>query len=318
VRRKWNADDNMADLPLTESENANTKDLDLLDTREMLRSINEEDGKVAAAVALEIDAIASAIDAIAPRLSAGGKLHYFGAGTSGRLAILDAAEIPPTFSAKDLVIGHIAGGARALTEAVEAAEDDSAAGAEEVDRAEISAHDAVIGISASGGASYVIGAIQRARNAGALTIAIVNAPDSALAAAVDLAIVVITGPEVLAGSTRMKAATAQKLVLNSISTALMVKLGKVHGNLMVDLHASNAKLRARAMRLVMKLSGASGDVANAALEANAWRVKLAVVQIVAGATTSAQAAEILESAGGGLRAVLDRHPRQESHSPHRT
>jgi N-acetylmuramic acid 6-phosphate etherase len=308
----------MSDLPLTESENANTADLDVLDTREMLRRINGEDRKVAAAVALEIEAIATAIDAIAPRLRSGGKLHYFGAGTSGRLGVLDAAEIPPTFSAKGLVNGHIAGGSRALTEAVEAAEDDDAAGAAEVDRAGISARDAVVGISASGGALYVIGALQRARDAGALAIAVVNTPDSKLAAVADIAIVVKTGPEVLAGSTRIKAATAQKLVLNSISTAVMVKLGKVHGNLMVDLHASNAKLRVRALRLVMKLSGASDEIAKAALESNSWRVKLAVVQIVAGATTPAQAAEILESAGGSLRAVLERYPRQEMHSPHRT
>ena len=318
VRQKWNADDSMADLPLTESENANTADLDLLDTREMLRRINDEDGKVANAVALEIDVIATAVDAIAPRLRAGGRLHYFGAGTSGLLAVLNAAEIPPTFSAKDLVIGHIAGGSRALTDAVEAAEDDAAAGAAEVDRAGIAAHDAVIGISASGGAAYVMGAVQRARDAGALTIAIVNTPDSELAALVNIAIAVNTGPEVLAGSTRMKAATAQKLVLNSISTAVMVKLGKVHGNLMVDLRASNAKLRARALRLAMTLSGASSAVAKAALEGNEWHVKLAIVQIVAGATTPAQAAELLESAGGSLRAVLDRYPRQESHPLHRT
>jgi N-acetylmuramic acid 6-phosphate etherase len=187
-----------------------------------------------------------------------------------------------------------------------------------VDRAGISARDAVVGISASGGALYVIGALQRARDAGALAIAVVNTPDSKLAAVADIAIVVKTGPEVLAGSTRMKAATAQKLVLNSISTAVMVKLGKVHGHLMVDLHASNAKLRVRALRLVMKLSSASDEIAKAALEANSWRVKLAVVQIVAGATTPAQAAEILESAGGSLRAVLERYPRQEMHSPHRT
>ncbi|HLJ83551.1 MAG TPA: N-acetylmuramic acid 6-phosphate etherase [Candidatus Eremiobacteraceae bacterium] len=301
----------MADLPLTESTNAKTADLDLLDTSEILRHINEEDGKVAMAVALEIGAIASAVDAIAARVRIGGKLHYFGAGSSGRTAVLDAAEIPPTFSAKDVVVGHIAGGARALTEAVEASEDDAAAGAAEVDREGISARDAVVGISASGGAAYVVGALQRARDAGALTVALVNTPDSKIAAAADFAIVVQTGPEVLTGSTRMKAATAQKLVLNSISTAVMVKLGKVHGNLMVDLHASNKKLRARAQRMVMMLSGASADVASAALEANEWHVKPAVVQIVSGVRTPEQAAEILAAAGGNLRAVLERYPRQE-------
>ncbi len=301
----------MAELPLTETENADTADLDVLETREMLRRINAEDGKVAGAVALEIDTIAEVVDAIVPRLRSGGRLHYFGAGTSGRLAVLDAAEIPPTFSTKDLIIGHIAGGSRALTEAVEAAEDDEAAGASEVQRAGIALGDAVVGISASGGAAYVIGAIQRARDIGALTIAIVNTPDSALAAVADIAIVVQTGSEVLAGSTRLKAATAQKLVLNSISTAVMVRLGKVHGNLMVDLRASNAKLRARALRLVMTLSGASSQVAMAALEANAWYVRLAVVQIVSGAQTPAQAAERLAAAGGSLRGVLDRYKQQE-------
>jgi N-acetylmuramic acid 6-phosphate etherase len=301
----------MADLPLTETENADTADLDLLETREILRRINDEDQRVASAVALEIDAITTAVDAIASRLSGGGRLHYFGAGTSGRLAILDAAEIPPTFSAPDLVTGHIAGGSRALTEAIEAAEDDGAAGASEVQRAGISASDAVVGISASGAASYVLGALQRARDSGALTIAIVNTPNSSIAAVADIAILVKTGPEVLAGSTRMKAATAQKLVLNSISTAVMVKLGKVHGNLMVDLHASNAKLRARARRLVETLSGASADVAQTALESNAWHVRRAVVQIVSGAANPAEAAQLLAAAGGSLRTVLNRYKRQE-------
>ena len=301
----------MADPPLTENKNAATADLDLLGTREMLRLINDEDARIAAAVARELDAIASAVDAIASRLRAGGRLHYFGAGTSGRLGVLDAAEIAPTFSAADLVIGHIAGGVRALTEPVESAEDDGESGAAEVDRAGISASDAVIGISASGGAAYVVGALRRARETGALTVAIVNTPESELGAAAEIAIVVKTGPEVLAGSTRMKAATAQKLVLNSISTAVMVKLGKVHGNLMVDLHASNKKLRARALRIVMDLSGAARDVANAALEENAWHVKRAVVQIVAKTKSPAQAAELLASAGGSLRALLDRYPRQE-------
>jgi N-acetylmuramic acid 6-phosphate etherase len=303
----------MADLPLTETENAKTADLDELETREMLRLINDEDQSVASAVAGEIDAIASAVDAVVLRLRAGGKLYYFGAGTSGRSAVLDAAEIPPTFSTKDLVVAHIAGGSRALTEAVEAAEDDQAAGASEVQRAGISTSDAVVGISASGAAAYVIGALQSARDAGALTIAIVNTPDSAIAAVADIAIVIKTGPEVLAGSTRMKAATAQKLVLNSISTAVMVKLGKVHGNLMIDLHASNAKLRARAQRMVVTLTGASADVAKAALEANAWHVRRAVVQIVSGAATPAEAVELLAAAGDSLRTVLNRYKPQEPH-----
>ncbi len=300
----------MAELPLTETENKRTADFDTLDTREMLRRINDEDGRVAAAVAMAIDSIAAAIDAIASRMRDGGTLHYFGAGTSGRLAILDAAEIPPTFSTVDRVIAHIAGGTRALTEAVEAAEDDAPAAAEEVRRAGISSRDAVIGLSASGAAAYVVGALRQARENGALTVAVVNTPNSTLAAVADHSIIVLTGPEVLTGSTRMKAATAQKLVLNSMSTALMAKLGKVHGNLMVDLRATNAKLCARAQRLVCALTGATAETATAALDANGWHVKRAVVFIVSRAATPAESARLLDDAGGSLRAVLEQYAKQ--------
>ena len=300
----------MPDLPLTETQNPRCADLDTLETLELLRRINEEDASVAAAVGAELGSIAAAVDAIVPRMREGGRLHYFGAGTSGRLAVLDAAEIPPTFSTPpDLVVGHVAGGTRALTEAVEEAEDDAAAGAAAVEQSGISRRDAVVGLSASGGAPYVVGAIRAARAVGALTVAIANTPGSPLAAAADLAIVMLTGPEVITGSTRMKAATAQKMVLNSISTALMVKLGKVYGNRMVDLRATNAKLRARAQRIVIELSGASPEAALNALEANEWDVRRAVVFIVSHASTAADAAQRLDAAGGNLRTILARYPR---------
>ena len=237
----------MPDLPLTEQQNPSTIELDRLGTTDLLHRINDEDRRVAWAVEREIHSIAAAVDAIADRLSAGGRLHYFGAGTSGRLGVLDASEIPPTFSTPpDLVVGHIAGGQRALTTAVESAEDDERSGADEVDASAIGAGDAVLGLSAGGGTPYVLGAVRAARARGALTIAVVNTAQSPLAALAHIAITPLAGPEVLTGSTRLKAGTAQKLVLNMISTAVMVKLGKVHGNWMIDLQANNAKLRARA------------------------------------------------------------------------
>jgi|SRR5450755_2634031 len=295
----------MTDLPLTERANPSTTDLDRLSTHDLLHRMNDEDRRVAWAVEREIGAIAAAVDAIAERLKGGGRLHYFGAGSSGRIGVLDASEIPPTFSAPpDLVVGHIAGGWPALTSAVESAEDDEQAGAEEVIAAGVCSRDAVVGVSAGGTTPYVVGAMRAANAAGALTVALVSAADSPVTAIANLSIVPATGPEVLTGSTRLKAGTAQKLVLNMLSTAVMVKLGKVHGNLMVDLQAGNAKLRARAERLVLQLSSASSGEARAALEASGWRVKPAVLQLVHGCSAE-EATLRLERTGGSLRAALD-------------
>jgi N-acetylmuramic acid 6-phosphate etherase len=294
----------MDELPLTETVSPSTTDLDRLNTRELLQRINDEDRRAAWAVERQLDTITAAVDAIVERLHGGGSLHYFGAGTSGRLGVLDAAEIPPTFSsAPTLVRGHIAGGAAALTRAVEDAEDDADAGASEVAAARIGAADAVVGISASGSAAYVLGAAAASRAAGALVIGITNSPGSPLEDAVDMAIVLLTGPEALAGSTRMKAATAQKMTLTMISTAAMVKLGKVYGNLMVDVTATNKKLRARALRLTTQVTGAPEDVARAALERSGFRVKVAAVMIARGCDPAGAEALLLQN-GGSLRAAL--------------
>jgi len=302
----------MSELPITEQQNPSTTELDRLGTVELLHRINDEDRRVAWAVEREIEVIAAAVDAIADRLRAGGRMHYFGAGTSGRIGMLDASEIPPTFSTPaDLITGHIAGGLSALTSAVESAEDDEKSGEAEVDSCRIGSGDVVVGLSASGAAPYVVGALREARARGALSVAIVNTVQSPLAAIAQIGIALLVGPEVIAGSTRLKAGTAQKLVLNMISTAVMVKLGKVHGNWMVDLQANNAKLRARAQRLVMQLSDASAEDARAALEENGWKIKTAVIQLVYGCTPD-EATHRLEEARGSLRAALDKGPGPET------
>ena len=296
-------------LPLTEEVNTSTADLDLLGTHDLLHRINDEDRRAAWAVEREIDVIATAVDEIANRLRSGGKLHYFGAGTSGRIAVLDAAEIPPTFSTYDRVIAHIAGGHDAMTRSVEAAEDDAAAGFREVAEAKITSADVVVGVSASGAAAYVLRALEAAKTAGALTICITNSPDTALTRLAHIPIVLRTGPEVIAGSTRMKAGTAQKMALTMISTAVMVKLGKVYGNLMVDVHASNKKLRDRAERLTALVSGAPLEAVRNALRESAYRVKTAIVMLRRNCSAR-QADELLEKSEGNLRKAFSS---QEAH-----
>lgn len=292
-------------LPLTERLNPSTVDIDLLGTRELLRRINDEDRRVAAAVERELDVIATAVDAIADRLQKGGHLHYFGAGTSGRIAALDAAEIPPTFSFPEgRIVAHIAGGPAALAIAAEAAEDNEEAGAREAAQAGIARGDAVMGLSASGAAPYVLGAIRQAARAGALTIAITNTPRSELGAAAQVHIALLTGPEVIAGSTRMKAGSAQKMALNMISTAVMIKLGAVHSNLMVDVRATSEKLRKRAERLTGLISGAATDDVRRALEASDYRVKVAAIMLKKRCDVrSAEAA--LKAARGRLRDAIN-------------
>jgi N-acetylmuramic acid 6-phosphate etherase len=287
-------------LPLTEEVNTSTADLDLLGTHDLLHRINDEDRRAAWAVEREIDVIATAVDEIANRLRSGGKLHYFGAGTSGRIAVLDAAEIPPTFSTYDLIVAHIAGGHDAMTRSVEAAEDDAAAGFREVAEAKITSADVVVGVTASGAAAYVLRALEAAKTAGALTICITNSPDTALTRLVHIPIVLRTGPEVIAGSTRMKAGTAQKMTLTMLSTAVMVKLGKVYGNLMVDVHASNKKLRDRAERLTGLISHSPLEAVRNALRESAYRVKTAVVMLRRNCNAQ-QADELLEKSEGNLR-----------------
>jgi len=291
-------------VPLTEEVNPSTTDLDSLDTHELLHRINDEDRRAAWAVERELDVIGTAVDAIAERLSKGGRLHYFGAGSSGRVGFADAAELPPTFSVPaDIIVAHIAGGEQALTRAVEAAEDDAAAGTRDVQAARIGARDAVIGISASGAAPYVVAAVRAAKAAGALTVALVASQGSELARIAAIPIVLLTGAEVVSGSTRMKAASAQKMALATISTAVMVKLGRVHGNLMVDVAPTSAKLRARAVRMTALLAGCDPSKAREALEACAYRVKTATVMLQTGRDAEA-AQHFLDQHGGVLRKAL--------------
>lgn len=300
---------NVADVPLdaleTEGRLASAADLDLLPTRRQVALMAQQDMAAVAAVDAAGAQIAAAVDAIAQRLRTGGRLLYVGAGTPGRLAVLDAAECPPTFGTADgRVVAIMAGGATATSAAVEDVEDDAEAGRRDLGDRGVTATDAVVGISASGRTPYVLAAIQLARQVGALTIAVVNNPGSALAAAADMAIEVRTGPEVLSGSTRLKAGTAQKLVLNALSTLTMVALGHTYADLMIDVRATNTKLRRRAERIVANATGASSADVTAALDAAGGAAKVAVVSLLAGVDT-AEATRRLEAARGHVRAAID-------------
>jgi N-acetylmuramic acid 6-phosphate etherase len=290
-------------LPVTESVNEATHGLDTLATDALVALLAREQAIAADVVARATPSIALAVDAIVERLRAGGTLHYVGAGTSGRLAMLDAAECPPTFGTPpSLVVAHVAGGEPALVRAVEGAEDDAEAAIVEM-RATVRAEDAVVGISASGGAPFVVAALREARLIGARAIALTSVAASALARAADLSIVVETGPEALAGSTRLKAGTAQKLVLNAISTATMVRMGRVYDNLMVDVVATNAKLQARAMRLVSSIAEVDATRARSLLADAAGSVKVAIAMHRRG-VDAAEARALLDGAGGFLRPVI--------------
>jgi N-acetylmuramic acid 6-phosphate etherase len=290
-------------LPVTESVTEATHGLDTLATDALVAVLAREQAIAADVVARATPSIALAVDAIVERLRAGGTLHYVGAGTSGRLAMLDAAECPPTFGTPpSLVVAHVAGGEPALVRAVEGAEDDAEAAIVEM-RATVRAADAVVGISASGGAPFVVAALREARLIGARAIALTSVAASALARAADLSIVVETGPEALAGSTRLKAGTAQKLVLNAISTATMVRMGRVYDNLMVDVVATNAKLQARATRLVSSVAEVDAARARALLADAAGNVKVAIAMHRRG-VDAAEARALLEAAGGFLRPVI--------------
>jgi len=292
--------------PVTEQRSSAGADLDLRSTAELVALINAEDATVAGAVAAAAGELAAAIDAIVARLDVGGRLVYVGAGSSGRLALVDAAECGPTFGIPDgLVTAIVAGGPHALAVAQEAAEDDASAGAADVTDADVSPADAVVGLSASGRTPYVVAALEAARAAGALTVAVTCATGSPLGALAEHEIAVVVGAEVIAGSTRMKAGTAQKLVLNTISTVSMVRLGRTFGNLMVDVVASNEKLRARARRAVAQATGASDHDVDSALAAAGGEVKVAIVSILA-ETDAATARRNLEAAGGVVRRALER------------
>ena len=288
----------------TEAANPATRDLDLLPVLEQARLLNAEDRRVPEAVAAALPAVATAVGRIAEALARGGRLLYVGAGTSGRIAALDAAECPPTFGTDpETVQAVIAGGPKAMMESVEGAEDDEAAGAREIDARGVGPDDVVVGIAASGETPFTVAAVRRARERGAWTAGVACNPGSSLEAACDLAIVAVVGPEVVAGSTRLKAGTAQKLVLNMLSTLAMVRLGKVYGNLMVDLRATNTKLRRRAARIVAAAASTAEERAAAALGQAGGRVPVAIVMLRLGLDAGA-AEERLRRAGGSLRRTL--------------
>lgn len=260
-------------LPITEQANPRSQDLSSQSTAEIVALMNDEDALVAAAVKRVLGEIAKAVDETAARLARGGRLFYTGTGTSGRLGVLDASECPPTFGVSpELVQAVIAGGYDACHRAVEASEDDADAGAGDLKQRGFAAGDVLVGIAASGRTPYTVGAIKYARSLGAFTIALTVVPGSPITEAAELSIVPVVGPEVITGSSRLKAGTAQKMVLNMISTATMVRLGYVSGNRMSHLQAKNIKLRDRAVRIVMAETGVSHDEAVAALEATNWNV----------------------------------------------
>ncbi|MGE3175738.1 MAG: N-acetylmuramic acid 6-phosphate etherase [Planctomycetota bacterium] len=289
----------------TEAQNPRTAELDAMSTAAMLQAMNDEDQLVPQAVRRALPAIARAVDGIVARMRRGGRLIYCGAGTSGRLGVLDAAECEPTFSAAPgQVTGLIAGGPQAFLRAVEGAEDDPDRGARDLAEVLLVPEDAVVGLAASGRTPYVIGALEHARAIGAFTAAIVCNAGSAVAAAAEAPIEVVVGPEILTGSTRLKAGTAQKLVLNMLSTAAFVQLGKVYGNLMVDLQATNAKLVDRAERIVAAAAAVDRAAARAALQRCGGEARTAIVALRR-AVDAAAARELLARHRGSVRRALE-------------
>ncbi|MFE2299489.1 N-acetylmuramic acid 6-phosphate etherase [Streptomyces sp. NPDC059445] len=288
----------------TEAFRPELSEIDRLSTLEIARIMNGEDTTVPAAVAAQLTRIAAAIDGIAERMARGGRLIYAGAGTAGRLGILDASECPPTFNTDpSRVVGLIAGGPDAVVTSIEGAEDSPELAVADLDALALTADDTVVGVSASGRTPYAVGAVEHARKQGALTIGLSCNADSALASAADHGIEVVVGPELLTGSTRLKSGTAQKLVLNMLSTITMIRLGKTYGNLMVDVRASNEKLRARSRRIVELATGASDEEIEHALAATDGEVKNAILTILGG-VDGPTAARLLEESGGHLRAAL--------------
>ncbi|MFF4589138.1 N-acetylmuramic acid 6-phosphate etherase [Streptomyces sp. NPDC001388] len=288
----------------TEAFRPELADIDRLSTLDLVRLMNGEDAGVPAAVGAQLPRIAAVVDAVAERMGRGGRLVYAGAGTAGRLGVLDASECPPTFNtAPGQVVGLLAGGPAAMMTSVEGAEDSRELAEADLARLGLTADDTVIGVSASGRTPYAIGAVEYARSRGALTVGLACNAGSALAAAAEHGIEVVVGPELLTGSTRLKAGTAQKLVLNMVSTITMIRLGKTYGNLMVDVRASNEKLRARSRRIVALATGAGDQEIEAALAATGGEVKHAILVLLAGVDGPA-AARLLEESGGHLRAAL--------------
>ncbi|HXG93823.1 MAG TPA: N-acetylmuramic acid 6-phosphate etherase [Blastocatellia bacterium] len=290
--------------PITEQTNPRTKDIDRRTTLEIVALINEEDRTVAEAVSRVLSDVAAAVDVIVERLAAGGRLFYVGTGTSGRLGVLDASECPPTFGVSpDLVQGIIAGGYRALHSAVEAAEDDPVQAARDLDEAGVTSRDVVVGISASGNTPYTLGAIEHAKKIGAATVSVTCNPESRMAAAAGVAIAPVVGPEVIAGSSRMKAGTAQKMILNMLSTATMIRLGLVYSNLMSNLKATNEKLVRRARAILAEEAGLEAEEAARVFEASGRDLRVAL--LVARGISRDEAEESLKKHGNSVRRALD-------------
>jgi N-acetylmuramic acid 6-phosphate etherase len=291
-------------IPITEQENPNTTGLSTLPLRDVLRLMNEEDMLVAPAIAPVLPEVVQAVEGIVSRLREGGRLFYIGTGTSGRLGVLDAAECAPTFGVSpDLVQAVIAGGYEACYRAVEASEDDAAAGGSDLKARGFTKGDALVGIAASGATPYTIGAVSYARSLGAFTIAVTCVPGSPITKAADVSVVPVVGPEVIAGSTRLKAGTAQKMVLNMLSTATMVKLGYVTGNRMTNVQTRNTKLRARALRILMAETNLDEHAAVAALDAGNGDIRIALVMTRTGTDAETAKKALAESKGVVLQAI---------------
>ncbi|MGD1224349.1 MULTISPECIES: N-acetylmuramic acid 6-phosphate etherase [Streptomyces] len=292
------------DSMTTEAFRPELAEIDQLATLEIARIMNGEDATVPTAVAAQLPLIAAAIDDIADRMSRGGRLVYAGAGTAGRLGVLDASECPPTFNTDPSeVVGLIAGGPTAMVTSIEGAEDSRELAAADLEALSLTPDDTVVGVSASGRTPYAVGAVEHARARGALTVGLSCNAGSPLAAAADHGIEVVVGPELLTGSTRLKSGTAQKIVLNMLSTITMIRLGKTYGNLMVDVRASNEKLRARSRRIVALATGAPDEDIERALAATDGEVKNAILTIL-GEVDAPTAARLLKESSGHLRAAL--------------
>lgn len=298
------SNDHLGALP-TEQRNPATTDIDTLSTLEMARVLNEQDATVAPAVARALPDIAESIDVIVDRIRQGGRLVYIGAGTSGRLGVLDASECPPTYNTPpELVVGLIAGGDHALRHPVENIEDRPEEGAAALRDINLTAKDVVVGIASSGRTPFVVGALAYAKELGAATISLANVENAVIAREADIAIAAVTGPEPVTGSTRMKAGTAQKMVLNMLSTGAMIRLGKTYGNLMVDVQPSNSKLRDRAIRIVTEATGLDRDAAVALLQEAEGDVKTAIVMELMG-ISAAEARGRLDASDGVVRVAME-------------
>ncbi len=296
----------------TEQRNPKTMNIDLMSTEEIITVINQEDTIVPNVIARQVPIISEVVEEIVAAFKQGGRLIYIGAGTSGRLGIIDASECPPTFGTDpSLVVGIIAGGKEAMTEAIEGVEDDKQQGQTDLEDISLTAQDIVVGIAASGRTPYTIGALEYAKKIGARTVSVVCSKDSEMEKISDYTVAAVVGPEVITGSTRMKAGTVQKLVLNMLSTASMIKMGKVYGNLMVDVQMTNEKLHNRAVNIVKMATGASDEEARAAIKEQNYHTKAAILQIITGLKGN-EAKSLLEKHDGYLRDAISSHYKESA------